>query len=233
MDPNAMAWEEVDSSTLYSHPLAKSLLSKVYAWMAFSMLVTAGVALWSTHHAELFQWTIDHFVIVCIGSIAVWLIMSFCQGILTAGALAVLLLVFAGLEGLLFGPLLMAYTQDSLGLTFACTAGTFGAMSLYGAFTKRDLSPWRRMLIMLGIGFLICFVFNFFWGNGLFDLIVSAVGVVIFSLFTAYDTQNILRAGLVLEGEERAKGAVIGALALYLDFINLFFLLLRFLGDRR
>lgn len=233
MDQNFTDLETVDASTLYSHPLAKSLLSKVYAWMAVSMLLTAGVAIWTTHSSELLLWTADHMLLIALGTIGVVLLMSFCQGILTAGALGVLLLVYAGLVGLLFGPILLLYTQASLGLTFACTAGTFGAMSLYGALTKRDLSPWGRMLFMLLLGIIICFIVNYFWGNGLFDLIASGVGVVIFSLFTAYDTQNILRAGLVLDGEERAKGAVMGALALYLDFINLFLYLLRFLGDRK
>lgn len=224
---------EVPASELYSHPLAKAFLNKVYAWMAVSLAVTAGVAVYATGNTELIMWTLEHLLWLCLGTLGVVLVMSFCSRLLTAGALAVLLLVYAGLTGLLFGPILLAYTQQSLGITFACTAGTFGCMSLYGIFTKRDLSPWGRALTMILIGLIIALVINIFWGNGMFDLIISGVGVLIFTLFTAYDTQKILRLGLAAQGEARAKGAIFGALTLYLDFINLFLYLLRFLGERK
>lgn len=224
---------EVPASELYSHPLAKAFLSKVYAWMAVSMAVTAGVAVYAAGSADLMDWTINHMLLVCLGTIGIILLMFLCSGILTAGALGVLLLAYSGLTGLLFGPLLLVYTQQSLGVTFACTAGTFGVMSLYGALTKRDLSPWRRALMMGLFGLIIALIVNIFWGNGTLDLIISAAGVLIFTLLTAYDTQKILRDGLTLDGEARSKGAVFGALSLYLDFINLFLYLLRFLGDRK
>ena len=217
---------------LYSHPLAKAFLNKVYAWMAASMFLTAAVAVYTTRNADLMLWTVDHMCLLCIGTLVLVLIMCFARGILTAGALGVALMLFCALEGMLFGPILTMFTQESLGLTFACTAGTFGVMSLYGVCTKRDLSPWGRTLCMILFGLIICMVVNYFWGNGTFDLIASGVGVVVFSLLTAYDTQKILREGLATEGEERAKGAIMGALALYLDFINLFLYLLRFLGER-
>ena len=230
---NIIRLNEVPVNELYSHPLAKAFLSKVYAWMAVSMAVTAGVAVYAASHQELLVWSMEHSLWICLGTLGVILLMFFCSGILTAGALGVLLLAYAGLTGLLFGPLMLIYTSQSLGTTFACTAGTFGAMSLYGAFTKRDLSPWRRALMMGLIGLIIALIVNLFWGNGTLDLIISAVGVIIFTLLTAYDTQKILREGLVLNGEERSKGAIFGALSLYLDFINLFLYLLRFLGDRK
>ena len=230
---NMIHLDEVPVSELYSHPLAKAFLNKVYAWMALSMAVTAGVAVYTTGHTELLMWTLEHALLLCLGTLGIVLVMLFCSGILTAGALAVLLLTYAGLTGLLFGPILLAYTQQSLGLTFACTAGSFGAMSLYGIFSKRDLSPWGRALIMCLLGLIIALTVNIFWGNGTLDLIISGAGVLIFSLFTAYDTQKILRTGLVARGEQRSKGAIFGALTLYLDFINLFLYLLRFLGDRK
>lgn len=225
--------EDVPVSELYSHPLAKAFLNKVYAWMALSMLLTAGVAIYSAQNEELLRWTFEHPLLLCFGSIGIVLVMIFCSGILTSGALAVLLLAYAGATGMLFGPLLLIYTQQSLGITFACTAGTFGAMSLYGIFTKRDLGPMGRGLSMCLLGLIIALVINIFWGNGPLDLVISCAGVIIFSLLTAYDTQKILREGLVLNGSDRSKGAVFGALTLYLDFINLFLYLLRFLGDRK
>lgn len=233
MNEDTTQLETTDVASLYSHPLAKAYLNKVYTWMAVSMLLTAVVAVYSTHNFSLMEWTMNHLLLISLGGLGIILIMCICSRLLTAGAMGALLLAFSALEGLLFGPICQMYTQESLGLTFACTAGTFGAMSLYGVCTKRDLSPWGRALFMILIGMIICFVINFFWGNGTFDLVLSAAGVIVFSLLTAYDTQKILRHGLVATGEERAKGAVMGALDLYLDFLNLFLYLLRFLGDRK
>lgn len=214
--------------------LAKAYLNKVYLWMAVSLLLTAGTAVYTAKDPELMLSVMNHQLLFFIGYIAVVLVMSFGRNALSAGALSVLLMVFAGLTGCMFGPLLCAYTQQSLGLTFGVTAGTFGAMALWGACTKKNLSGMGRTLLMLLFGLIIAGVVNIFWGNGLLDLICSAVGVVVFSLFTAYDTQRLLAEGLMTpEGEERSKGAVLGALTLYLDFINLFLYLLRFFGQSR
>lgn len=213
--------------------LAVSYLNKVYAWMAVTMLITTGVAVLSTHDETLKNLAFQHPCIIAVLSVVVVLVMSFGRNALGASALSGLLVLFSALEGLLFGPILTLYTQESLATTFACTAGTFGAMSLYGYFTKRNLSSWGRLLFMVLIGLLICLIVNFFIGSGTFDLVISAIGVVLFSALTAYDTQTLLREGLALDGESRRRAAVLGALNLYLDFINLFLYLLRFLGDRK
>lgn len=227
------SWEESDSVSLYSHPLAKAFLSKVYAWMAVSMLVTAGVAVYCADSEALMQWTLENSILVLLGTLGIILAMVFCRGILTAGALGVLLMVFAAAEGLLIGPLFLVYTQQSLASTFACTAGAFGAMSVYGAVTKRELGPWGRGLLMALFGLIICGLVQCFVQSSMFSFCISVVGVIVFSLFTAYDTQKILRDGLVLKGSDRAKGAIFGALDLYLDFLNLFLYLLRLLGERK
>lgn len=210
--------------------LARHYLNKVYAWMSVTMLVTAGTAIYALQSAEMLTWIVSHMLLLVLGSIAVILMMLFAARRLTAGALAALLIVFAVAEGLLFGPILCFYTQESLGLTFACTAGMFGAMSLFGAMTKINLSSWGRGLFMALLGLIIAGIANIFWGNGLMELIISAAGVIIFSMLTAYDTQKLLQEGLYGTEEERNKGAILGALSLYLDFLNLFLYLLRFLG---
>lgn len=210
--------------------LARHYLNKVYAWMSVTMLVTAGTAIYALQSAEMLTWIVSHKLLLVLGSIAVILTMLFAARRLTAGALAALLIVFAVAEGLLFGPILCFYTQESLGLTFACTAGMFGAMSLFGAMTKINLSSWGRGLFMALLGLIIAGIANIFWGNGLMELIISAAGVIIFSMLTAYDTQKLLQEGLYGTEEERNKGAILGALSLYLDFLNLFLYLLRFLG---
>lgn len=213
-----------------ANALARAYLNKVYAWMAVTMLVTAGTAIYSMQSSEILTWVTANMWMLIIGSFAVILLMCFAARRLTVGALGVLLMAFSVAEGLLFGPILCHYTQESLGLTFACTAGMFGVMSLFGAMTKINLSSWGRGLFMALIGLIIVGIANAFWGNGLMELIISAAGVIIFSILTAYDTQKLLQEGLYGTEEERSKGAILGSLSLYLDFINLFLYLLRFLG---
>ncbi len=212
--------------------MARAFLSKVYLWMAASLMLTAGVAWYSVVNEEVLLWTMHNKWIPIIGTIGIVVIMSFASRMLTSGALSVLLMVFAAMEGLLFGPILLMYTQESLALTFACTAGMFAAMGLYGAFTKTNLSTLGRTLWMLFFGLIIALIANWFLGSGTLDLIISGVGVIVFALFTAYDTQKLLALGMCEDEEVRSKGAVLGAMSLYLDFINLFLFLLRFLGDR-
>ncbi len=213
-----------------ANALARAYLNKVYAWMAVTMLATAGTAVYSMQSSEVLTWIVNNIWLLIIGSFAVILVMYFAARRLTAGALGVLLMVFAVAEGLLFGPVLCHYTQESLGLTFACTAGMFGVMSLFGGMTKINLGSWQRGLMLALIGLIIVGIANAFWGNGLTDLIFSAAGVIIFSILTAYDTQRLLQEGVFGTEEERRKGAILGALSLYLDFINLFLYLLRFMG---
>ncbi len=223
-------FDSLPAPTSYSLSEARVFLSKVYLWMCACLALTAGVAWYATQHEPLLLWTMQNMWIPVIGTIGIVLIMSFASRMLTSGALSVLLLVFAAVQGLLFGPILLMYTQESLALAFTCTAGMFGAMGLYGAFTRTDLSSLGRTLLMLLIGLIIAGIANIFWGNSTFDLICSGVGVIVFALFTAYDTQRILAIGMCDDEDVRRKGAVLGALALYLDFINLFLYLLRFLG---
>ena len=222
-----------NSNTLDSqaaNALARAYLNKVYAWMAVTMLVTAGTAIYTLQSAEMLTWVMNNLWLLILGSIGIIIIMCFAARRLTAGALGILLMAFAVAEGLVFGPILCHYTQESLGLTFGCTAGMFGAMSLFGAMTKINMSGWGRGLLMGLIGLIIAGIANAFWGNGMTELIISAAGVILFSILTAYDTQKLLQEGLYGTEEERSKGAILGALSLYLDFINLFLYLLRFLG---
>ncbi len=215
-----------------SAALAKAFLNKVYLWMAMCMLLTAGVAAYTAQDQQSLMWAAQHPMLVCLGTLGIVVVMSFGANRLSTGALTVLLLAFAGIQGLLFGPLLVAYGMDSVSKAFGCTAAMFAAMSIYGAVTRRNLSTMGRTLLMLLIGLIAAMIINIFWGNGMMDFIISCAGVVIFALFTAYDTQRLLEIGLSNDEAVRSKGAVLGALTLYLDFINLFLMLLRFFGGR-
>lgn len=231
-------YEDFNSEGVYpihsNREQVSAYVNKVYLWMAATLLITAGVAAYTTSSFDTITWVAEHIWLLIIGTIGIVLAMSFGANKLTSGALGVLLLAFSAMEGLLFGPILIIYTQTSVATAFAVTAGMFGAMAIYGTTTKRDLSGMGGTLMMLLFGLIIAGVVNIFWGNGMMQLITCGIGVVVFALFTAYDMQNILKAGLyVTDEEQRNKGAIMGALALYLDFINLFLYLLRLLGDRR
>lgn len=213
--------------------LAKAYLNKVYTWLAGSMTITAGVAIYAMGSDKTLTWAAGNSLWLLLGTLACLLIMIFFRRMLTAGALGVIFLSFSALWGLVLGPVLSLYTTQSLGVTFACTAGMFGAMALFGATTKRNLSGLGRTLLMLLFGLIIAGIVNVFVGSTTADYVISAIGVIVFALFTAYDTQRILAEGAWLtDAEARAKGAIDGAVELYLDFLNLFLYLLRFLGNR-
>ncbi len=142
--------------------------------------------------------------------------------------------IYAGLMGIGLTPVLLLYTGASVAQVFFTTAATFGAMSLWGYTTKRDLSGFGSFLFMGLIGIIIASLVNMFLQSGMMQWIISVVGVLIFTGLTAYDTQSIKETYFVGDdGTVAGKKAIMGALRLYLDFINLFLMLLRLMGDRR
>ena len=154
--------------------------------------------------------------------------------ILQVGTALALFLLYAGLVGLMFSSIFLAYTGASIARTFFISAASFGALSLYGYTTQRDLSPIGSFLIMGLFGLILAMVVNIFLKSTGLDFVISAVGVIIFAGMTAWDTQRIKEMYDPQEdGTATGRKAVRGALQLYLDFINLFLMLLRFVGDRR
>ena len=141
--------------------------------------------------------------------------------------------IYAGLNGLTFSVYLLAFTGESVARVFFITAGTFAAMSLFGYTTKRDLSGWGSFLFMGLIGVLIAMIVNIFVASSMLTFVISVVGVLVFTGLTAYDTQQIKEMYYELDSSEVAgKKAIMGALRLYLDFINLFVMLMMLLGNR-
>ncbi len=207
--------------------LVRIYLNKIYLWMGVALLVTALVAGYTSTSQEAMNWIssgLNRFIVIA-GSIACFLVMIFAYRKLSASAVGVLFLTYSALTGLLFGP-------ESLALAFGVTAGTFGAMSLFGALTKINLSKMGRICTMMLIGLIIAIIANIFVGSSMLQLGICIVGVVIFSLLTASDTQKLVEEGRVLEPNAMGKPAIMGALTLYLDFINLFIFLLQLLGNR-
>jgi len=140
---------------------------------------------------------------------------------------------YAVLTGITFSGLLLRYTTGSLVSVFGITAGTFGIMSAVGYFTKQDLTSFGRIMLMGLIGIILASIVNFFLKSEALYWIISYVGVAVFVGLIAYDTQKIKAYALLSSEEDRKKGAILGALALYLDFVNLFIFLLRLFGGRR
>lgn len=155
---------------------------------------------------------------------------------LSAGAATGLFLLYSALNGFTLSFILMVYDQTAVAQAFITTAGMFGVMSLYGLYTKKDLAGWGNLLFMGLIGLLIAMVVNIFLGSSQLGFAISVLGVIIFLGLTAYDTQLLKEMGLSVPYDDATavrRGAIIGALRLYLDFINLFLMLLRLIGDRR
>ena len=151
---------------------------------------------------------------------------------LSSAAATTLFYVYRALNGVVLAPIFLVYTGSSIAMTFAITAGTFGAMTIFGYVTRQDLSKFGSFLFMALLGLIVCIVVNMFMHNSMFDLLISIAGVFIFVGLTAWDTQSIKRMCAETDPSMLGKVATMGALSLYLDFINLFLYLLRFFGSR-
>ena len=153
---------------------------------------------------------------------------------MSAATARITFLIYAGIMGISLAPVLLLYTGESIAQTFFITAATFGAMSLWGYTTKRDLTGFGSFLFMGLIGIIIASLVNFFLHSSALAFAISIIGVLIFTGLTAYDTQNIKEMYSVNDdGSVAGKKAIMGALRLYLDFVNLFLMLLRLFGNRR
>jgi FtsH-binding integral membrane protein len=150
---------------------------------------------------------------------------------MSASTATFVFIAYSALNGITLSSVALAYTASSISSTFVTTAGMFGAMSLFGFMTKRDLTSWGSFLFMGLIGVVIASVVNIFIGSSSVSWVISGLGVIVFTGLTAYDTWKI--KAMAAQGTEGRKSAILGALTLYLDFINLFLMLLRFTGDRR
>jgi FtsH-binding integral membrane protein len=172
--------------------------------------------------------------IVTLSPLAIVFAMSFGANRMSTGTLQLLFWAFAGLMGLSMSTLFLAYTGASIAQTFFATSAAYLGLSLYGYTTKRDLSGLGTFLIMGVVGILVAMLVNMFLQSRAMDLAISAIGVLLFAGLTAYDTQRIKSMYFYVQGTEMAgKTVILGALTLYLDFINMFQFLLSFMGDRR
>ncbi len=212
------------------------VMKQVYVKMFLALLVTGFVSMWAAG-SEVFLNALfaNSWGIWVLMGAEVLLVIAISGAInkLSSAMATALFFLFAIVNGLSLAPIFLLYTQGSIASTFFITATTFGAMSIYGYFTSTDLSKFGSILVMALIGLIICVVVNIFVASSTLDWIISGAGVLIFIGLTAWDTQKIKQMALSMPDATNGRLATIGALSLYLDFINLFIYLLRFLGDRR
>jgi FtsH-binding integral membrane protein len=222
-------------------------LAKVFNWMAIGLGLTGVVAFLTINSQTALQmlFTVQDGYArpnmllygLLLGELGMVFYLSARIQKISAQAATGIFLGYSALNGITLSTILLYYTASSVAATFFVTAGMFGAMAVYGFVTKKDLSSWGSFLFMGLIGIIIAMVVNIFLASSMMSWIISGIGVIIFTGLTAYDVQQITRMGQqgIMDGGEAVirKGAIMGALKLYLDFINLFLMLLRFMGDRR
>ena len=215
-------------------------LAKVFNWMAIGLGITAIVAFLVANSASAQNLIFGNkmlFYGLIFGELGMVIYLSARIKQISAARATTLFLLYSALNGATLSAILLLYTATSVASAFVVAAGMFGAMAIYGTVTKKDLTSMGSFMFMGLMGMIIASVVNIFMGSAMISWVVSAIGVVVFTGLTAYDVQKISRygsAGIMNSGEAAIKkGAIMGALTLYLDFINLFLSLLRLMGDRR
>jgi len=220
----------------------RSYMLGVYNYMASGLAVTGAVAagtfMLAVQNGQLTPFGVTLFQsplmwVFVLAPVALVFFLSFRVHAMRAATAQAVFWIYAALNGVAFSTLGLVYTHGSITRVFFITAATFGALSLWGYTTKRDLTGWGSFLFMGLIGIIIASLVNLFWPNGALQFVISVVGVLVFAGLTAYDTQKIKEMYLEADdGETMSKKILMGALSLYLDFINLFLMLLRLFGNR-
>jgi FtsH-binding integral membrane protein len=226
-------------------PLAASLpiderittfLRSVYAWMCAGLAITAFTAsVIASSPAIVVAVATNRLLFwgLMIAQLGIVFVLSARVEKLAASTAALLFVAYSALTGVTFSFVLLAYTGESVASTFFITAGMFGAMAAYGTTTKRSLAGFGQFLFMGLIGVVLASIVGIFWHNDAFQFVLSFIGVIVFTGLAAYDAQRLKSMALALPTGQIGAYAIVGALALYLDFINLFLFLIRLTGSRR
>lgn len=246
MENNNFVKSPIEQAAPISGSITKTFMSNVFSYMASALAITGIISYWFGNDLELvgmlFSPTAEGGVsmnmlgyIVMFAPLGFVLLMSFGFQKMSSMTMVLLFIAYSAIMGVSLSTIFLVYTASSIFTTFFITAGTFGVMAFLGYTTKTDLTKFGSILMMGLIGIIIASVVNMFMGSETMDYIISILGVLIFTGLTAYDVQKLKRIGSGVEygTDETNKLAIMGALNLYLDFVNLFLFLLRFLGDRK
>jgi FtsH-binding integral membrane protein len=213
-----------------------AFLRSVYGWMCLGLAITAltagivasspGVVIAIARNGVLF-WGL------AIAQLGIVLVLSGRVQTLAASTAAALFVVYSMLTGVTLSFILFLYTGESIASTFVVTAGMFGALAAFGTVTRRSLAGWGQFLFMGLIGVVLASIVGLFWQNDGFQFVTAFIGVIVFTGLAAYDAQRLKAMALATPDGQAGSYAIVGALALYLDFVNLFLFLLRLFGGRR
>ena len=208
----------------------------VYGWMCVGLAITAVVAyVIATSPALIGALASNHllFIVLFIAQLGVVFFLSARVDRIAPGTATLLFVAYAALTGVTFSVILVAYTGASIASTFMVTAGMFGALAVYGTTTSRSLAGVGQFVFMGLIGLVLASVVGMFWRNDALEFLISVVGVIVFTGLTAWDAQRLKQMATPIPEDKLGSYAILGALSLYFNFINLFLFLLRFMGGRR
>jgi FtsH-binding integral membrane protein len=213
-----------------------AFLWKVYGWMAVGLGLTAVVAFAVAGSPDLLRVLVGNrlvFFALVIAELGLVFFLSARADRLAPGTAAGLFALYSALNGVTLSAILLVYTGESVTMTFVVTAGMFGALAFFGSTTKRSLAGVGQFFMMGLVGLILASIVGMFWHSDALQFLISVVGVIVFTGLTAWDAQRLKQMALALPEGQVGAYAVVGALSLYLNFINLFLMLLRFTGSRR
>ena len=236
MDPvNRTPAVPFGTATVATAERVTTFLRTVYGWMCAGLAITALVA-YSVASTGIAQVLVSNYLLflgLFVAQIGIVFYLSARVNRIEPGTATVLFIGYAALTGVTLSILVLVYTGASIATTFVVTAGMFGALALYGTTTSRSLAGVGQFAFMGLIGLLLASFVGFFWHSQALQFLISVVGVIVFTGLTAWDAQNLKQMAGQLPEDKVASYAIVGALRLYLNFINLFLFLLRFMGGRR
>ena len=213
-----------------------AFLRSVYGWMCLGLTITALTAGFVASSPQLVGAVITNRVLfwgLAIAQIGIVLVISGRIHKLATSTASALFVAYSVLTGITLSVILFVFTGDSIASTFVVTAGMFGGMAAFGTLTRRSLAGWGQFLFMGLIGVVLASVVGIFWQNDGFQFVTAFIGVIVFTGLAAYDAQRLKAMALATPDGQAGSYAILGALIVYLDFINLFLFLLRLLGSRR
>lgn len=221
------------AASILAQESASAFMAKVYRWMVGGLALTAGTAWFTAQSQAAFGFVRSYFMPLIIAELVVVFAFSFLAPRISGAIAALMFLGYSFLSGLTLSAIFFAYNLGSISTAFFITAAMFGALSVYGTVTKRDLSAWATFLFMGLIGVIVASVVNLFIQSDFLGFVKSCAAVVVFAGLTAYDTQKLRQMHASSGYASAGSLAINGALVLYLDFINLFLNILRLFGSRR
>jgi FtsH-binding integral membrane protein len=231
-----MSWNQSYAPVNVSDERVTSFLSKVYGWMFLGLLVTAGTAFFVASSPALIRMFIENRILffgLLFGQLGLVFFLSARVEKMAPATAAGLFLLYSAMVGVTSSVILLIYTLTSIFSTFIVTAGMFGATAVYGTLTKRSLAGVGQFMFMGLIGLILASIVGLFWQSSALQFVISVVGIIVFTGLTAWDAQRLKHLATALPEGQVGSYAIVGALSLYLDFINLFFFILRFTGGRR